>query len=152
MTGLARRYSILRLSASVTWHLRVLLPSHPRRQCLAAPFDLNGIGKGDPPMPRRTPVAITILAISMLSGLAFTNAFALAASPHHFRASSSDRMLPFNAGVPEEPSKRLFKGKRGQKPTLVERQGRARSVTTSPLSSPTNGSSDSPACIPAELC
>jgi hypothetical protein len=103
-------------------------------------------------MPRRTPLASSILVMSMLSGLTFTNAFGLAASPHYFQASSSDHTLPFNASVLAEPNKRLLKHKRGQRPTPVERQGSARSVTTSPLSSPTDGSSDSPACIPAELC
>jgi hypothetical protein len=103
-------------------------------------------------MLQRTRVASTILIVSTLSGLAFANAFGLAASPRHIGASSSDRMPSFNAKVPADPSKRLLNRKHRQEPTLAERHRRARSVTTSPLSSPTNGASDSPACIPAELC
>jgi hypothetical protein len=103
-------------------------------------------------MPRRTRVAITILIISSLSGPAFTNAFGSSALPNHVRASSSERMLPFNTDGLAAPSKRLLKSKHMQVPNMAEQSRRARSVTSSPLTSPTNGASDSPACIPAELC
>lgn len=103
-------------------------------------------------MPQRRRVAITMLVMSTLSGLASTDAFGSPVSQHHLRASSIDRMLPFNANFLAEPSKRLLKRKHGREPTSVERRGRAQLGTASPLSSPTDGSPDSPACIPAELC
>lgn len=104
-------------------------------------------------MPQRTRAAITtILIISILFGLTFINAFGLSALSRHARASSTESTLRFNAIGRAAPGKRLLKPKHMQVPNLAEPPRRARSGTASPLASPTNGASDSPACIPAELC
>jgi hypothetical protein len=103
-------------------------------------------------MLRRIRVAFIILILSTLSGLALTDAFGLGASPRHIRASSSHEMLPINANVLAASSNHLLKRKHRQEPTAVKQPRRTQSFTVPPLSSPTNGASDSPACIPAVMC
>jgi hypothetical protein len=62
---------------------------------------------------------------------------------------SSFGMLPLNANVLAAPTKRLLKP---HEPRVTDQRRETKPVTASPLSSPTNGASGSPACIPAVLC
>jgi hypothetical protein len=65
---------------------------------------------------------------------------------------SSFAMLPFNANVLAAPSKRLLTPKHEHDPKAAHQRRETKPVSASPLSSPTNGASGSPACIPAVLC
>jgi hypothetical protein len=102
-------------------------------------------------------LAIIAVVLSALVGPAFADDVDSAAALRDRGTNLSHGMLPFNASALAAPSKRLRKQtanrrKQMQEPTAVELRRKTQSVTSSPLSSPANGASGSPVCIPAELC
>jgi hypothetical protein len=103
-------------------------------------------------MFQRAHVAIITFIVSSFVGCTFADHVGLAATSHDVRTKPSQGMLPFNAIVLAESSKRLPTSRNRRGPREVEQRWTDQPVTASPLSSPTDGASDSPACMPAEFC
>ena len=117
-------------------------------------------------MSPRSHVAIIALAVSALVGLAAadvglaTTLRGAGTTTHHGHLrSNATAHAATNHGATNHaatnhgaPRKHLLRFRPEQEPGAVEQRRNAPPATASPLSSPSNGAADSPACVPAGLC
>src|SRR5215831_12965678 len=117
--------------------------------------------RGRASMSPRSHVAIIALAVSALVslaaadvGLAATLRGAGTTTHHgHLRSNATAHAATNHAATNHAaPRKHLLRFRPEQEPGAVEQRRNAPPATASPLSSPSNGAADSPACVPAGLC
>jgi len=102
-------------------------------------------------MSTKSHVGIIALVVSALVGPAAADV-GLAATSRGVGTTTHHGHMRSNATNHAAPRTHLLRLRPEPGPGAVEQRRNAPSATAPPLSSPSNGAADSPACVPAALC